>query len=122
MTASSRPRSNGAVFAAFPRTWMTAPPGTGADVTDVGAAYFVGAQTGEDQRQVLFGPVGAARGCAVAVHRLHERGHRGLGPRAGRVLAGLVRPTNGMELALRAGAASIARPSKLEESCALRER
>jgi hypothetical protein len=68
----------------------------GADVTDIGSAQLVGAQpgkqAGQHQRQVPFGPVGAARGLVVAVHRLEQRGDRGLGEGAGQRVGRLGAP------------------------------
>ena len=74
-----------------------------ADITDIGAAQLLGAQageqTGQDQRQVPFGSVGPPLGLVVGLNRLEQSGDRGLGQGAGRVLAALGRPTNGIGLA-----------------------
>ena len=88
---------NAAVLAAFatdPNDRTVA--GRRADVTDIGATQFVGAQareqTGENQRYIPFGPVGAPCGLAVAVNRLQECGDRGLGQCAGECLGRLGPP------------------------------
>jgi hypothetical protein len=69
---------NGAVLAAFSadKNDSTATGGR-TDITNIRFAQFVcarpGEQTGQNQRQVSFGPVGAARGLPVAVNRLEQR-------------------------------------------------
>jgi hypothetical protein len=57
--------------------------GAGANITDIGPAQLIGAQpreqTGQDQRQVSFAPVGTALGLPVTVNCLEQRGDRPLG-------------------------------------------